>query len=108
MLKSKMYTKQGLEFIKQVYKPVLTLPFDFVEWLVALLPRHPGPYAALKRFLLNLAGAQIGHNVHIYPGVRIFVPQGLTIGNNVSISSYTIITTAGTVTIGNNVLIGYG
>lgn len=87
--------------------PLFTLPFDFVEWVVALLPRHPGPYAAIKRWLLNRAGAQIGHNVHIYPGVRIFVPRGLTIGNNVSISSYVVITTAGTVRIGNNVLIGY-
>jgi len=65
-------------------------------------------YGAIKRRLLNLAGAQIGHNVHIYPGVRIFVPKGLVVGNNVSISSYVVITTAGTVFIGNNVLIGYG
>lgn len=88
--------------------PFLTLPFDFVEWAVALLPRHPGFYAAIKRRLLNFAGASIGHNVYIYPGVRIFVPKGLVVGNNVSISSYVIITTGGTVTIGNNVLIGYG
>ncbi len=88
--------------------PVFTLPYDFVEWVVALLPRHPGPYAAIKRWLLNRAGAHVGHNVHIYPGVRIFVPKGFTTGNNVSISSYVIITTAGTVTIGDNVLIGYG
>jgi len=88
--------------------PLFTLPFDFVEWMVALLPRHPGPYAAIKRWLLNRAGAQVGHNVHIYPGVRIFVPKGLTIGNNVSISSYVVITTAGTVKIGDYVLIGYG
>jgi len=88
--------------------PLLTFPQDFVEWIVALLPRHPGPYAAIKRCLLNRAGARIGHNVHIYPGVRIFVPKGLVIGNNVSISSYVVITTAGTVTIGDNVLIGYG
>lgn len=88
--------------------PLITLPLDVVEWLVAALPRHPGLYAAIKRQLLNLAGAKIGHNVHIYPGVRIFVPKGLTIGNNVSISSYVVITTAGTVSIGNNVLVGYG
>lgn len=88
--------------------PFITLPGDFVEWIVALLPRHPGFYAAIKRRLLNLAGAQIGHNNHIYPGVRIFVPKGLKTGDNVSISSYVVITTAGTVTIGNNVLVGYG
>ena len=55
-----------------------------------------------------MAGARIGQNVHIYPGVRIFIPKGLVVGNNVSISSYVVITTAGTVIIGNNVLIGYG
>lgn len=92
---------------KKYHNPLLTLPNDFVEWIVALLPRHPGPYSSIKRFFLNVTGAKIGHNVHIYPGVRIFIPKGLIVGNNVSISSYVIITTAGTVTIGNNVLIGY-
>jgi len=91
-----------------VVSPLLTLGHDVVAWLVALLPQHPGPYAAIKRLLLNWAGARVGRNVHIYPGVRIYMPRGLVVGNNVSISSYVVITTAGTVTIGDNVLIGYG
>jgi len=97
-----------LNAIKWVLTPIYTFPFDMVAWVITIFPRHPGPYAAIKRLLLNLAGAQIGHNVHIYPGVRIFTPRGLIIGNNVSISSYVVITTAGNVSIGNNVLIGYG
>jgi len=96
------------EPVMWLVNPLRTLFGDLVEWVVANLPRHPGPYAAIKRVLLNCDGAKIGHDVHIYPGVRIFVPNGLTVGNHVSISSYVIITTAGTVDIGNNVLIGYG
>lgn len=92
----------------RVFYPLLTLFPDLVELIVAFLPRHPGPFAAVKRGALNLAGAKIGHNVHIYPGVRFFTPKGLTIGDNVSISSYVVVTTAGGVTIGQNVLIGYG
>jgi len=91
-----------------VINPLSSFPLDFVEGIVAFLPRHSGFYAVIKRFLLNIAGAKIGKCVHIYPGVRIYVPKGLIIGNNVSISSYVVITTAGKVTIGDNVLIGYG
>ena len=100
--------KKWKRFVKWIAGPIITFPGDFVEWIVSILPRHAGFYASIKRFLLNLVGAKIGHNVHIYPGVRFFIPKGIEIGNNVSISSYVIITSAGTVKIGNNVLIGYG
>ena len=92
----------------KILNPIRTFPADIVEWCVASLPRHVGFYSWLKTKMLNAAGARIGHNVHIYPEVRVFVPKGLVVGDNVSISSYVVITTAGTVTIGNNVLIGYG
>lgn len=96
------------KWIKFLLAPVITLPNDFVDLVVAILPHHKGVYAGIKRFFLCVAGAKVGNNVYIYPGVHIYSPKGFTIGNNVTISSNVIITAAGTVNIGNNVLIGYG
>src|SRR5690606_5078261 len=41
----------------------------------------PRPAWGWRRFLLRLFGARVGHEVHIYPTVRIVIPWNVNIGD---------------------------
>lgn len=58
---------------------------------------------ALRRGLLRLFGANIGHHVRIRPSVLVEQPWNLTIGDNSSIGDRAIVYCLGKVTIGSNV-----
>lgn len=57
---------------------------------------------AVRRTLLRLFGARIGHSVRLRPSVRIEQPWNLTIGSNSSIGDRSIVYCLGKVVIGSN------
>jgi putative colanic acid biosynthesis acetyltransferase WcaF len=57
----------------------------------------------VRRGLLRLFGATIGHHVRLRPSVIIEQPWNLTIGDNSSIGDRAIVYCLGKVTLGNNV-----
>ncbi|MBO4122437.1 putative colanic acid biosynthesis acetyltransferase [Cupriavidus gilardii] len=54
-------------------------------WLFLFRP-SPRPAHAWRAALLRLFGAELGRNVHVYPGVRIWAPWNLRIGNNAGVA----------------------
>jgi putative colanic acid biosynthesis acetyltransferase WcaF len=48
-------------------------------------------------------GAQIGHDVHIHPTVRIAVPWNLSIGDAVAVGDHAILYSLGRITLGPSV-----
>lgn len=57
----------------------------------------------VRRGLLRLFGAKIGHHVRIRPSVLVEQPWNLTIGDNSSIGDRAIVYCLGKVTLGSNV-----
>jgi putative colanic acid biosynthesis acetyltransferase WcaF len=80
-----------------------------IAWIVgAVLFRYsPRPFFAWRSVLLSLFGARVGHHVHIYPSVRIFLPWNLTIGDWSSIGDEALVYNLGPVTIGSRVTISH-
>lgn len=58
-----------------------------------------------RNFLLRRMGAQIGHNVRIYPSAHIFYPWQLRVGNDVIIGWEVEVYCLGPITIGDSVII---
>jgi putative colanic acid biosynthesis acetyltransferase WcaF len=70
-----------------------------------LLQSHALPISALKVYILQSFGAQIGTGVKIKPGVRIKFPWRLTVGDHTWIGEDTWIDNLAPVTIGSHVCI---
>jgi putative colanic acid biosynthesis acetyltransferase WcaF len=68
----------------------------------------PRIFWAWRRGLLRVFGAKIGHNVHIYPSVRIAVPWNLDIADEVAIGDRAIVYNLGPVKIGAQATISQG
>jgi putative colanic acid biosynthesis acetyltransferase WcaF len=68
----------------------------------------PRPLWGWRRLLLRVFGARIGHEVHIYPSVRIAVPWNLIIGNHTAVGDRAILYTLGPVTLAERVTISQG
>jgi putative colanic acid biosynthesis acetyltransferase WcaF len=79
-------------------------------WLVAQLLALTSPIScnALRRFVLTLFGARIGHNVTIKPGVRVKFPWRLDIGNNCWIGEGVWLDNLATIKIGDHCCISQG
>lgn len=60
-----------------------------------------------RRFLLRLFGAQVGHQAHVYPSARVYLPWMLTLGEHASIGEWALIYNLGPVTIGNRATISH-
>ena len=60
-----------------------------------------------KRQALRFAGATIGKNVTIYPGVWVMTGRDLVVGDDVDLAKDVVITTGGGVAIGSRTLVGY-
>lgn len=60
----------------------------------------PRPLFGWRRFLLRLFGAQVGHQVHVYPSAVVYLPWNLTIGDKASIGEWALVYNLGRVTIG--------
>ncbi len=81
--------------VRDILVTVWNIPSDICLGLVAALPHHPGPYMWLKRLMLSMLGMRIGTNVHIFPGVRIYVPRSIEIGSDVSLSANVVLVGCG-------------
>jgi putative colanic acid biosynthesis acetyltransferase WcaF len=66
------------------------------------------PFYGVKRGLLRVFGAKVGHGVVIKPWVNIKYPWKLSIGNNTWIGEGAWIDNLGEVAIGNNVCLSQG
>lgn len=73
--------------------------------IFSLVPR---PLWWVRCVILRIFGAQIGQSVHIYPSVKIKIPDNLIIGDYVAIGDRSIIYNLGVVSIGNAATISQG
>jgi putative colanic acid biosynthesis acetyltransferase WcaF len=68
----------------------------------------PRPLWGWRRFLLRSFGARIGHQVHIYPNVRIAIPWQLAIGDQTAVGDRAILHALGCITLGDRVTVSQG
>lgn len=61
-----------------------------------------------RSFLLRLFGARIGHDVHIYPSVRIWAPWNLRVADNVGVGDGVIVYSMEMIEIGSYSVISQG
>ncbi|MEL6687509.1 MAG: acetyltransferase [Pseudomonadota bacterium] len=61
----------------------------------------PRPLWGWRRMLLNLFGAKIGQDVHIYPTVRVTIPWNLDIGDEAAVGDHAILYALGPIRIGS-------
>jgi putative colanic acid biosynthesis acetyltransferase WcaF len=65
----------------------------------------PRPCFAFRSWWLRLFGADIGHNVNIYPSARIYFPWNLQIGSWSAIGEWALIYNLGKISIGEHATI---
>ena len=68
----------------------------------------PVPLSAYRRWLLGLFGAQLSHDVNIYPSVRIWLPSNLSIAEGSTLGPDVKIYNQGRITIGRKAIISQG
>jgi putative colanic acid biosynthesis acetyltransferase WcaF len=68
----------------------------------------PRPLWGWRRMLLRLFGAKIGHDVHIYPSVRIAIPWNLTIGDQSAVGDRVILYALGPIALAERVTVSQG
>ena len=78
---------------------VVRMLWELAHPLFAWSPRQIWGW---RRGLLRIFGASIGHNVHIYPSVRIAVPWNISIGDNSAIGDHAILYSLGSIAVGCN------
>lgn len=78
-----------------------------VTWLLLLRP-SPRPLHRWRAFWLRLFGAKLGHDVHIYPSVRVWAPWQLTVGNRVGIADGVTLYNMAQMVIGDECVISQG
>jgi putative colanic acid biosynthesis acetyltransferase WcaF len=74
-------------------------------WLFSWSPR---PLFGWRRFVLRLFGAEIGHDVNVYPSATIYFPWNLTVGDHSAIGEGAMIYNLGPITIGESVTVSQG
>jgi len=92
--------------MKKTFKSIVVISYEFVMNVVFSLPRYR-VFIFFKKSLLQIMGAKIGKNVHIYPGVWITPGRNLTVEDDVDLAKDVLITTTGGVFIGKKTLVGY-
>lgn len=76
---------------------VLRILFALAQPAFRLSPR---PLWGWRRWMLRRFGATVGHDVHIFPSVRITIPWNLILGDGCAIGDRAILYALGTITIG--------
>ncbi len=56
-------------------------------WLFLFRPT-PRTFFFWRNFLLRVFGAKLGHNVHVYPSAKIWLPSNLTMMDNSCLADY--------------------
>lgn len=70
-----------------------------------LFKYSPRLFWGWRTFLLRSFGAKIGHNVHIHPSVKVFIPWNLEVGDWSSVGYDAALYNLGKVSIGKKVTI---
>lgn len=81
---------------------LLRVCWGFAKIIFRLTPR---PCFGLRRLILLLFGAKLGHRVHIYPSANVYYPWNLEVGEDSSIGEWALIYSLGKITIGARVTI---
>ena len=68
----------------------------------------PRPLHTWRVFLLRCFRAEIGKNVHVYPGVKIWAPWNLEIDDESGVADDVTLYTQGRISIGKRVVISQG
>lgn len=76
-------------------------------WLVLLRP-SPRSFHRWRAFWLRLFGAQLGHDVHVYPNVKVWAPWQLRIGNRVGVADGATLYNMAPLAIGDDCVISQG
>jgi putative colanic acid biosynthesis acetyltransferase WcaF len=76
-------------------------------WLLLFRP-SPRPLHGWRRLLLRVFGAQLGRDVNVYPGARIWAPWLLTVGNRVGIADGVTVYDMARITIGDGCVVSQG
>jgi putative colanic acid biosynthesis acetyltransferase WcaF len=76
-------------------------------WALAhpLFAWSPRIFWGWRRFLLRCFGADVGHDVHVFPSVRILIPWNLSIGDEVAIGDGAILYALAPIRIGRQATI---
>ena len=70
-------------------------------WLATPLFRlSPRPFWAWRVWLLRCFGAQVGHDVHLHPTVRIMIPWNVQIGDQAAVGDKAVLYALGPIEIG--------
>lgn len=78
-----------------------------LAWALFVRP-SPRPLHAWRAFWLKLFGAKLGHDVHVYPTVKIWAPWQLTIGNRVGIADGVTLYNMAPMTISDDCVVSQG
>jgi putative colanic acid biosynthesis acetyltransferase WcaF len=73
-------------------------------WIFLFRP-SPRPLRKWRAFLLKLFGANLGHNVRIWPSCKVWAPWNLIVGDNTSIGDDVDCYSVAQITIGANTII---
>lgn len=73
-----------------------------------LFKPSPRPLHSWRSFLLRRFGAEIGADVHVYPGAIIWAPWNLKIDDEAGIASGAILYSQGQISIGKKAVISQG
>lgn len=78
-----------------------------VVWLLLIRP-SPRPFHRWRAFWLRLFGAKLGHDVHVYPNVKVWAPWQLVIGNRVGIADGVTLYNMAPMHIGDDCVLSQG
>lgn len=78
-----------------------------VVWLLLIRP-SPRPFHRWRAFWLRLFGAKLGHDVHVYPNVKVWAPWQLVIGNRVGIADGVTLYNMAPMHIGDDCVVSQG
>lgn len=68
----------------------------------------PRPFWGWRRMLLRLFGSNVGHQVHVYPSVRISIPWNIELGDQSAVGDRAILYALGRISIGERATISQG
>lgn len=97
-----MTRAQDIEANRKAKKWTLKEQAGRVIWgmMRPLFAFSPRPLWGWRRFLLRLAGAKIGRDVHLHPSVQVPIPWNITIGDHTGVGDRAILYALGSITIG--------
>ncbi|WP_439672255.1 Acetyltransferase [Cupriavidus necator] len=76
-------------------------------WLLLFRP-SPRTFHTWRATLLRVFGARLGHDVHIYPGVKVWAPWNLVMGNHTAVADGVTLYNISPIAIGDHAVVSQG